>query len=53
MIKYVALILVLYVVSFIALSLILDKIFMFDKSKDESKMIFTVMYILVVLILTK
>ena len=53
MIKFIALILVLYAVSCIVLSLILDKIFMFDKSKDECKMIFTVMYILIVIILTK
>lgn len=37
----------------IVLSLILDKIFMFEKSKDECKLIFTVMYILVVIILIK
>lgn len=53
MIKFIALILVLYVVSCVVLSLILDKIFMFESSKNECKMIFTVMYILVVIILTK
>lgn len=53
MIKFIALILVLYVVSCVVFSLILDKIFMFEKSKDECKMIFTVMYILVVIMLTK
>lgn len=52
MIKYV-LISVLYVVLYIVLGLILDKIFMFDKSKDECKMIFTVMYIIVASILTR
>ena len=53
MIKFIALILVLYAVSCIVLSLILDKIFMFESSKNECKMIYTVMYIIAVLILTK
>lgn len=47
------LVLILYAVSYIVLGSILDKIFMFESSKDECKMIFTVMYILVVIILIK
>nr|DAG58191.1 MAG TPA: hypothetical protein [Caudoviricetes sp.] len=53
MIKYLAVILVLYVVLYTVLGLILDKIFIFERSKDECKMIFTVIYIIVALILAR
>ena len=47
------LVLILYAVSYIVLGSILDKIFMFESSKNECKMIYTVMYTIAVLILTK
>lgn len=46
-------ILVVYAISYIVLGLILDKILMFDRSKDECKLLYTVLFILVVLMLAR